>query len=101
MAFRSVRPRDLSRSEYWFCATAFTPTFVVPAGKVLYLGEFTYKWPSGLDPWLLTGDADIGRARQYVDTHFNWLAGKVEPGTFQMMRTRTNCSAKNGALSYE
>jgi len=101
MAFRSVRPVDHSRSEYWFCGTAFTPTFEVPAGKVVYLGEFTYKWPPGLDPWLLTRDADIERAREYVDTNFKWLGGKLEPGAFQMMRTRTNCSAKNGTLSYE
>src|SRR5690349_9181318 len=101
MAFRSVRLVDHSRPEYWFCGTAFTPTFTVPPGKVLYIGDFTYRWPAGLDPWLVTNETDIERARRYVDSNFGWLSGKVEPGSFQMMRTRTNCSAKNGSLSYE
>ena len=100
MAFRSVRLVDHSRPQHWFCGTSFTPTFTVAPGKVLYLGEFTYRWPEGLDPWLLTNDADIDRARRYVDAHFTWLSGKMEPGTFTLMRTRTNCSAKNGSLSY-
>jgi hypothetical protein len=101
LAIRSVRPVDKSRSSFWICGYAFTPTFSVPAGKVLYVGDFMWKWPEDLDPWVAPAEPDLARARQYVDARYPEHGGKLEAGQFKMMRTRTSCSATNGSLSLE
>jgi hypothetical protein len=73
----------------WTCGDSRAKTFVVPRGKVIYVGDTRIGF-NGTSQVVLQGD-DFEAAKAYIDRAYPRLAGRLEPWPTEMKPTLIEC----------
>ena len=83
----------LQGKMYAPCGDAQTIVFSVPAGKVIYLADLRYTQDG--NRLRMDHSADLKKAQEYVDAHYPPLRGRVELGSYELMKTDKACGRGN------
>ena len=74
---------------YHVCGSGKSPTFTVPAGKAIYLGDLTVEARNGRPVFRLVRDLEL--ARLQIGLEQPELAARLEPGELTSKRVKTAC----------